>query len=121
MCSSGQDSSFSSEGSHSEIRAVKTQKRRKLVQEEQQDPSTKELVSFIGILFRAISAKLCFGLDFKIFMNYFQGKNELATADLDYARSSLVMVESDVFTGETKSDSDDIPAVEPAGIDSAFF
>ncbi|EJW72792.1 hypothetical protein WUBG_16296 [Wuchereria bancrofti] len=42
-------------------------------------------------------------------------KNELAAADLDYARSSLVMVEPDVFTSGTKLDSDDMPAVEPAG------
>ncbi|KAK6102202.1 SET domain family protein [Brugia pahangi] len=86
---SGQDSSFSSEGSHSESKATKTQKHRRLAQEsndEEQDLSTRELK-----------------------------KNELAAADLDYARSSLVMVESDVFTSGTKLDSDDMPAVEPAG------
>ncbi|CAG9536768.1 unnamed protein product [Cercopithifilaria johnstoni] len=86
---SGQDSSLSSEGNHSESKAVKMQKRRKLVREnneKQRDSSTRE-----------------------------SEKSELAAADLDYARSSLVMVESDVFTGGTKSDSDDMPAVEPAG------
>ncbi|EJD74846.1 pre-SET domain-containing protein family protein [Loa loa] len=85
---SGQDSSFSSEGNHSETRTVKTQKRRKLMQEgdeEQQNSSIRE-----------------------------SEKNELAAADLDYARSSLVMAESD-FAGGTKSDNDDMPAVEPAG------
>uniref|UniRef100_A0A1I8EWK4 Pre-SET domain-containing protein family protein n=1 Tax=Wuchereria bancrofti TaxID=6293 RepID=A0A1I8EWK4_WUCBA len=86
---SGQDSSFSSEGSHLESKVTKIQKRRKLAQEgndEEQDLSTRELE-----------------------------KNELAAADLDYARSSLVMVEPDVFTSGTKLDSDDMPAVEPAG------
>ncbi|VBB26214.1 unnamed protein product [Acanthocheilonema viteae] len=85
---SGQDSSFSSEGSHSEARAVKAQKRRKLVQESNEDQGNSARES---------------------------RKNELAAADLDYARSSLVMVESDVFTSGTKSDNDDMPAVEPAG------
>ncbi|VDK77404.1 unnamed protein product [Onchocerca ochengi] len=87
---SGQDSSFSSEESHSEKKTVRTQKRRKLVHggsEEQQDSSMGE------------SSR----------------KNELAAADLDYARSSLVMTESDVFEDGTKSDDVDMPAIEPAG------
>lgn len=53
-------------------------------------------------------------------MNCLQRKNELAAADLDYARSSLVMTESDVFADGTKSDDVDMPAIEPAG-DSSFF
>ncbi|VDO81682.1 unnamed protein product, partial [Onchocerca flexuosa] len=76
--------------SHSEKKTVRTQKRRKIVHggnEEQQDPSIAE------------SSR----------------KNELTAADLDYARSSLVMTESDVFADGTKSDDIDMPAVEPAG------
>ncbi|KAM3723209.1 Histone-lysine N-methyltransferase met-2 [Dirofilaria immitis] len=87
---SGQDSSFSSEESHSQTRVVKTQKRRKLMpegNEEQQDSSIGD------------SSK----------------KNELAAADLDYARSSLVMMESDIFADATKLDNGDMPAVKPAG------
>lgn len=57
MYSSGQDSSFSSEGSHFDTRAVKMQKRRKLAQEsneeQQRDSSTKESVSFANFLLRA--------------------------------------------------------------------
>lgn len=45
-----------------------------------------------------------------------QKKNPSA-ADLDYARSSLVMMEPDVFTDEGKPESDDNNAaeIEPAG------
>uniref|UniRef100_A0A915PJZ3 SET domain-containing protein n=1 Tax=Setaria digitata TaxID=48799 RepID=A0A915PJZ3_9BILA len=90
---SGQDSSFSSEGSHMETRVTRTQKRRKLVQE------SSGYVAVDGDGESQDSSK----------------KNELAAADLDYARSSLVMMESDLFANDTKSDNDDMLAVEPAG------